>query len=304
MPNFASKSRVRRLVRFAHAENLVVRCEIRAPFSQRVHKHPYYKLIFFPNDACEADLSYMGFDGALKTDSLRGRHVLFVAKNALYALNWKNTTTIGSVCFGERFLCEEAQVAQWKDVFHRTEWELAERELAIYQLMVIYDRLCQRRERLYFQYTQSVSRVLATLVLRSNEVGSLVLDEGTPGPPSLTTIQVRQVHDYIMANLGETIRVKEMASMAGFCPDHFTRLFKAATGKTPREYIMMRRLGYAQHLINERRQGHNNLRMADIAAEAGFCDQSHFDGCLRRFLRETEGKVGFWGKKVEKIQLE
>ncbi|MEW6439889.1 MAG: AraC family transcriptional regulator [bacterium] len=85
---------------------------------------------------------------------------------------------------------------------------------------------------------------------------------------------VRKACDLIHGRTAENLSLQEIAGEVGVSRFHFLRLFKASTGLTPHEYLLLRRLGLAKSLI---RQGHSLVRAAH---EAGFADQSHM---TRRF---------------------
>jgi AraC-like DNA-binding protein len=54
------------------------------------------------------------------------------------------------------------------------------------------------------------------------------------------------------------------------------RGFKGEFGLTPHAYIVQRRLALARRLIRAGRE------LAEVAIEAGFCDQSHLARCFTR----------------------
>jgi AraC family transcriptional regulator len=98
---------------------------------------------------------------------------------------------------------------------------------------------------------------------------------GAIGPSTL-----RRIRDYVMSHLAEPIGVAELADLAGRSPFHFTRVFTHTVGMTPHRYVVHLRLQAAVARIREGR-----TRLADIAAETGFSDQSH----LSRWIRRVHG---------------
>jgi AraC family transcriptional regulator len=67
---------------------------------------------------------------------------------------------------------------------------------------------------------------------------------------------------------------------------HFARQFKAATGLPPHQYVIARRVERAKHLL----QGGGDLSLAEVAACAGFSDQSQFSYHFKRLLGVTPRK--------------
>jgi AraC-like DNA-binding protein len=90
----------------------------------------------------------------------------------------------------------------------------------------------------------------------------------------------------IELRLGGVIYVHELAAAAGLSPNHLTRLFTAATGKTVVAYIRDRRVQRAVHLLR-----HSTLPVKTIAAEVGIPDLHLFNKCVRRALGVAPRRV-------------
>lgn len=104
--------------------------------------------------------------------------------------------------------------------------------------------------------------------------------DASPLPPS----QMRRVHDFIEAHLGEAIGVAEMATAAGLSPYHFSRRFKAAMGVSPHRFLIRRRLDHARRLIAE-----GGLPLSAIAPLSGFSSQAHMTTAFRAHFGRTPG---------------
>ena len=96
---------------------------------------------------------------------------------------------------------------------------------------------------------------------------------------SLSQRQLESVLDYIESNMSASIGLAEIAAVANVSRFHFSRLFKASTGLSPMAYLERSRIERAQSLLKL-----GSMRLSDIAADAGFADQSHF---IRRFRLHT-----------------
>jgi AraC family transcriptional regulator len=92
----------------------------------------------------------------------------------------------------------------------------------------------------------------------------------------LSRRQLDAVFEYVECNLRRSLRVAELAAVAGASPSHFTRMFRAACGESPHRYVRKRRLDLAERLI-----AGSQLSLASIALEAGFSDQSHLNRVMR-----------------------
>ena len=93
----------------------------------------------------------------------------------------------------------------------------------------------------------------------------------------LSSGTLRRIGEYVERELAASIRLHDMAAMAGLSDCHFARAFKQSTGLTPHRYVMHRRVERAVELIRG-----TSLPMCQVALEVGFCDQSHFSRVVSR----------------------
>ena len=75
----------------------------------------------------------------------------------------------------------------------------------------------------------------------------------------------------ILANLGESLAIADLAQACALSRSHFSRAFKCSTGLSPQQWIRQQRLLRAKELITQ-----SNLSLTQISLECGFCDQAHF----------------------------
>ena len=88
-----------------------------------------------------------------------------------------------------------------------------------------------------------------------------------------------QATDYINDNLARKLTLREIAGVAHMSPHHFARSFKAATGLTPHQYVIYRRVERAKTLLSD-----TDLTVAEVAAAVGFSNPSHLAHHVRRLL--------------------
>lgn len=72
--------------------------------------------------------------------------------------------------------------------------------------------------------------------------------------------------------------VGTLAAMCGYHPNHFTKVFKAAAGQTPKEYLIAQRIRQAKMMLLA------GEKIEDIAARAGYSSTHYFS---RNFKSET-----------------
>jgi AraC-like DNA-binding protein len=83
--------------------------------------------------------------------------------------------------------------------------------------------------------------------------------------------------DYIDAHLESSLTLEELGSVVQYSPFHLARRFRQATGQTLHQYVTKRRLANAHALITG-----TDLPLQQVAAQAGFSDQSHLSNAYRK----------------------
>jgi len=97
------------------------------------------------------------------------------------------------------------------------------------------------------------------------------------GPPWLA-----RAREQLQDACDGTPRLSELAAAADVHPVHFSRAFRARYGRSPGEYLRHCRLERACALLHDPR-----TPLAQIAAQCGYVDQSHFSHAFRRAYRLT-----------------
>ena len=108
--------------------------------------------------------------------------------------------------------------------------------------------------------------------------------------PAQTGLDKARAHidAHIDNRSGGALRLEDLAAVAGMSLFHFCRVFRDATGATPHQYIVGRRMELACRLLwSARLEGGNAPTMLDIAQACGFASQSHFAAQFRRHTGQT-----------------
>ena len=101
----------------------------------------------------------------------------------------------------------------------------------------------------------------------------------------LTPWQLRRAHNFMEANLAGDPSISEVAGECGLSAGYFARAFKQATGVSPHRWLTSRRVARAKELLRER-----TLKLAEIAEDCGFVDQSHFTRVFARYEGHSPGR--------------
>jgi AraC-like DNA-binding protein len=91
---------------------------------------------------------------------------------------------------------------------------------------------------------------------------------------------------FIEDNLADTLRMTDLAREAGCSPKQLSRAFRELRGVLPHQYVIERRVERAKSLIDRDR-----LSLAEVAAAAGFADQSQMTKIFQRLLSMTPGQL-------------
>lgn len=90
--------------------------------------------------------------------------------------------------------------------------------------------------------------------------------------------------DYLTENMARPVRSQELEAVTGLDRYALSRHFRAAFSTSPHRFLIMRRLQQARRMIEK------GEALAEIAAEAGFTDQSHFNRHFKKAFGMTPGR--------------
>jgi Transcriptional regulator containing an amidase domain and an AraC-type DNA-binding HTH domain len=115
----------------------------------------------------------------------------------------------------------------------------------------------------------------------------LVIGRGSD--PQSTVKQVSPLPRHIlgrvierMRNLDTELSLQVLAKESGYSRVHFVRMFRAATGYTPHNYLLKLRLDRVRELLAS-----PTLSLTEIALECGFSSHSHLSRVFRQVLGAT-----------------
>ena len=104
----------------------------------------------------------------------------------------------------------------------------------------------------------------------------------SPVRGGLTVRQLRQVKDFIDAQIANEITISDLAAVAGLSQYHFIRAFKDTVGLPPYQYVLSERIHRARGLLSN-----PDLSLGDVALAVGFSDASQLNRVFRKFVGVT-----------------
>lgn len=124
-------------------------------------------------------------------------------------------------------------------------------------------------------YIDTVAHMMAVHLARAHSVQSrpAIL----PYTPAVSHQRIRQLIEFIEANLDQPLTLDAMASQVGISPLYLGRAFKAAVGQSPHQYVLTRRIERARELLRN-----TDIPIVDVALSVGFSSQSHLSHWMIR----------------------
>jgi len=99
-------------------------------------------------------------------------------------------------------------------------------------------------------------------------------------------LHTSDITDYLEANLGEAIRLEELARLCNLSRYHFLRKFKNTFGNSPHAYLTKLRLGRAHELLTA-----HKLKITTVALECGYNQHSQFSTAFKRHFGYSPSEV-------------
>lgn len=96
--------------------------------------------------------------------------------------------------------------------------------------------------------------------------------------------QQRRARELLASDLHGELSLHDVALECGLSATYFARAFKRSVGTTPHGWLQNLRIETAKLFLADRQ-----LKLAEIALNSGFADQSHFTRTFRRLVGMTPG---------------
>jgi AraC family transcriptional regulator len=128
-------------------------------------------------------------------------------------------------------------------------------------------------------YAEALADALAVHFLR--RYAACVPTRGA-GNGGLSPAKLQRTLAYIQAHLAQDLSLTTLATLVHLSPDHFARLFKQATGRSPHQYVLWCRMERAKQILAE-----TDVPLSLIGLQVGCTDQSAFTALFRKHVAMT-----------------
>ncbi|MEB0039365.1 AraC family transcriptional regulator [Pseudomonas sp. MH10] len=137
-------------------------------------------------------------------------------------------------------------------------------------------------------YAQLIDPALDALPKREAAVAFFMLMQRTLGHSTLELKRINprvvRAAEYINEHFMGTVRLAAICKAANLSEAYLIRAFEQQYHMTPHAYLINRRIQHAQAQLRD------GASIIDIAHEAGFADQAHFQRVFKKHLAATPGQ--------------
>lgn len=135
-------------------------------------------------------------------------------------------------------------------------------------IIMIIQRLMTERQGDYLALAEGLTEQVAKIIRYEQGISS-------------DTPFVEQLKREMYNNLSNAdFSIADAVASIGFNKDYFRRCFKAATGKTPAEYLTELRLSRAKQLLTDPKM----FTVSSVAESCGFSDNLYFSTCFKKHV--------------------
>jgi AraC-like DNA-binding protein len=96
--------------------------------------------------------------------------------------------------------------------------------------------------------------------------------------------KLERAAEYIREHCTQALKLEDICAAAQLSASYLIRAFKLRYGMTPHAYLVNRRIQFARQQLRQGRL------IAEVALEAGFADQAHFQRAFKQHLAATPGQ--------------
>lgn len=125
----------------------------------------------------------------------------------------------------------------------------------------------------YYHKIHSYLMLLVMELLRQK--GGYQEPDQVPRTNAASSLVLNKAASYIAANIREPLRISQISHVCGVSESYLYKIFSAALGLSPKEYILNCKMEYAVQLLKGK-----NMTVTQIAQELGFSNPNHFSNAF------------------------
>ena len=239
------------------------------------HWHPEYEIIY----VYEGPVSFTLND---RTQQVESGQALFINPNVIHASIPPAVSHVHYVCvtFGEQFPFSSTLDELYKEYFFPLRLD---KQIPSYiagtcswqkKMLLVLQNLCKSG----LQKSRGCELEWRILLLQFFHIAytyDVFIPRETGNESSITAVQSAILS--VQKHYAETIQISQLARQIGFSTEHFCRIFKSITCKTPLEYINAYRLQKAEYFLT-----HSTTSISQIAISCGFNDINYFSRYFKK----------------------
>ncbi|AVX89694.1 MULTISPECIES: AraC family transcriptional regulator [Pseudomonas] len=103
-------------------------------------------------------------------------------------------------------------------------------------------------------------------------------------PQREPNFKLERAADFIREHCTDLLSLEDICTAAQLSPSYLIRAFKQHYGMTPHAFLVNQRIQFARERLR------SGQLIADVALEAGFADQAHFQRAFKQHLAATPGQ--------------
>lgn len=251
--------------------------DLQPPNSWPEHRHSAAQLVL-ALDPVDATMTWRAKGHGRRADCTVP-HFWYVPPDTPHSAEWRGTSGMLVLYVEQEFIREECGC----DLDEGLLFSLApfiHQDYLVSRICRRFHDLCHRRQHYSDPIALAGALLLAAAVLKS----CLSRLEGTS--PGLSARRFDAVADCIEKRMREALTPAILSAAAGLSEHHFSRMFRRSTGTSPMKYVWRCRLHRARQLLET-----GEWKVAQVAVETGFYDQSHLDRQFRKEFGCTPGAV-------------
>ena len=244
--------------------------KLRKPYSHRIHQHNAVELVYIEHGAgwCAVNgIIHPMLTGDLYIIPVGATHEYYSEQNLQYT----------NILFNKSLFLENEQDLYWKFSGQGADKMPDKYTFGPHLQKMIVSRIDELNGELVSGESHSLlrSRILflelLIFIIRNAEHAPGVL-------ASCAQLHLGRVLSYITDHLGAKLSLEHLASISGYRPDYFGKLFRREIGLGVSEYICNRRIECACYELE-----YSSRTVDEIAVETGFFDTSYFIKMFKRY---------------------